>query len=284
MKWLITLIALSLVASGNGSHAQNPINNPTSKTACERSIQQTLNSGEVVLLPKTPCTITQPLILPALAIIRGQGKAKTIIRCKVPIGQPCLTTRRSGFDGYTPRVELHDFSIRGNGEKRIGIELLRARRPIIENVWIHDIGGTGLLIDGAAKSERKAKGHFAEVRNLHVSGLNEVGVRIRGVSRGDIMANRHRFYSLLVGGSSVVGLDVGPWVDTANFYGTAIQGVRDGIWVRCRYCGFYGVTIEGVKNNAITTFSSVATGNEFIGVVRILGMRGAAGKAWVTIP
>ena len=166
-------------------------------------------------------------------MIQGEGKARSIIKCSVPAGQPCLTTRRAGHDGPVVRVEIRGLAIQGDGTKRTGIELLRARWPIIEDVWISNIGGVGLLIDGTAISERKAKGHFAEVRNLHISGNHAVGVAIRGVNQ-QIMANRSRFYSLLVSGSSVVALHLGPWVDTTNFFGTSIQGVQDGIWNKCR--------------------------------------------------
>ena len=287
------LIALFLTAYGTGSQAQTtppvsapepapPENAAPITSECENDLRNSLNAGRVARLPQGSCEISEPVVLPAFAVIRGEGKAKSILRCRTPVGEPCLTTRRAGFDGVTPRVELHDFAIKGNGTKRIGIELLRARWPIIENVWIHDIGGIGLLIDGSAVSEKKAKGHFAEVRNLHVSGRNEVGVRIMGVSQ-QIMPNRHRFYSLLIGGSSVVGLDIGPWVDTTNFFGTAIQGVQDAVWLKCRRCVFLGMHIEGVRGNAITTFTSLARRNEFFGV-GITGMRAGSGKAWATVP
>ncbi len=212
------------------------------------------------------------MVAPGQSVI-GLGKAMSVIRYRG--NGPCFTPDPM-TPGRSDRLLFRDFTILGEGRATAnGIHLLRSKRSMIENVFIRDIGGIGIIIDGTRGERGGHEAHYAYIQNVGIGGKHRIGLQIRGPNKKE-SANRHRVFFLRDYGASEVALDIGKWVDTSVFYGFAAENVNNAIRIGGKLNQFFGTHLEKTRGNGVE-FLRGARDNQFYGFV----MGSVGGKRWV---
>lgn len=239
------------------------------------AFEAALKTGLPLLIPATKrgFVITRSLMVAPGQSVIGLGKAASVIRYR---GEgPCFTPDPM-VQGRSDRLLFRDFTIWGEGRpKAIGIQLLRSKRSMIENVFIRDIGGIGIVIDGAKGPRGGHEAHYAYIQNVGIGGNHRIGLQIRGRSDKE-SSNRHRVFFLRDNGASEVALDIWKWVDTSVFYGFATEGVNNAIRIGGKQNQFFGTHLEKTRGNGVE-FLEGAMENQFYGFL----MGSVGGKRWV---
>jgi len=197
----------------------------------------------------------------------GSGKTSTVLDFSALTSGNCLDSYNNTGDELE-RCHVEGFTILGGSDSDVnGLCVTRTSRSRFHNIYIKNIGGIGVHIDGRISTSYE-QAHYNEFQFVEVgkvgAGTVQYGFKFSTEYGGG--CNRNNFLGCRVNGASQYAYYLTEYASTNRFIACAAENVGGMIYINGERNEFFGFKGESATGNGLVLNSS-ADGNVFIGTL-----------------
>jgi len=196
--------------------------------------------------------------------LRGAGKTSTVLDFTALTSGNCVEGYNNASDELE-RCHVSDFKILGNSDTDVtGLAIIRTRRSVFQNLYIHNIGGTGVKLDGRVSNTSYEGVYYNRLDFIEVGGDNQYGFQTFSESGGRV--NRNRFFACHANSSSEYGWYFRSYSNTNAFIACSCAAVGSAIFNAGERNDWFSFKCDNATGDGLV-LGAAADGTVFIGTL-----------------